>query len=436
MENVTEDKLDNVINLSEEKVIYRFKQEHCKREKVLSNGKKLVKENVLIMVERTKGESIRKSVHPVSEFLLEPKEGGGLPRVGSLKTKASYIVKFLNYVLIDSNDQYKADDVCDLRFEHGTEFLNYYGNSVKLGTVKNCEIALKGFYYFLCKKGVLKYVSLDDFEYGTNNNGDLYYPSKYIISPFHGVDYPSTVESNILHHLPQELIIIFIDTAITYTPEIALGVYFQFFGGLRVGEVVNISKSIITLKGPFGRYGVVVNLYDQKFRDDLKHYNAGGAVKKYRKQAIFPYKGGLLEKLYKAHISRYIATDGSKALFVNKDGNAMADFSYRYYFSKLRNKFLERLMNSNKSDLKNYSLDLQALKWSTHLGRGVFSNMIAEVANNIAQIRQARGDSSFDASFSYLSDSAKMGKELYNNQIDMWEMLLEEVEKGPSTNKN
>lgn len=430
MDKEIHDKLDNIINFSNEKIVYRFKQEVCKREKVLSSGKKVTKENVLILVERTKGESIRKKVHPISEFLLQSMERGGLPRIGSLKTKASYIVKFLNYVLIDNNSRFGLNDICDLRFEHGSEFLNDYGNSgVSFNTVKNCEIVLKGLYYFLSKKEALKDVSLDDFEYEIKDNGDLYYPSKYLKSPFYNVEYPSKSQSNILHYLPQELIIVFIDTAITYTPEIALGVYFQFFGGLRVGEVVNISKSVMTLKGPFGRYGIVVNLYDQNFRGDLKHYSSGGAVKKNRKQAIFPYKGGLLEKLYKAHINRYIATDGSNALFVNRDGTAMADFSYRYYFGKLKNKFLDRLKHSNNSDLKNYSLDLQALKWSTHLGRGVFSNMIAEVANNIAQIRQARGDSTFDASFSYLSDSAKMGRELYNNQLDMWKMLLEEVDK-------
>lgn len=430
-------KKNNVINLCEEKVTYRFKQEVCKRERVLPSGKKVIKENVLIMIERIKGDSIRVKVHPISEFLLQPMRKGGLPKVGSLKTKASYIVRFLNYILIDNNSEFKINDVYDLTFEHGTEFLNYYVDTgVKLGTVKNCENVLKELYFFLCKKESLKYISVNDFEYETKDNSDLYYPSEYIKSPFYGVEYPSEIQDNILHYLPKELIIIFIDTAITYTPEIALGVYFQFFGGLRVGEVVNISKSVITLKGPFGRYGIVVKLYDQKFRDDLKHYSSGGAVKKSRRQAIFPYKGGLLEKLYKTHISRYTATDGSNAIFVNKAGSAMADFSYTYYFSKLKNKFLERLKNSNNSDLKNYCIDLQAKKWSTHLGRGVFSNMIAEVANNIAQIRQARGDNSFDASFSYLSDSEKMAKELYNNQLDMWEMLLEEIENKSASNKD
>lgn len=425
------DKKDNMIDLEEEKIIYRFVQEIYKKEKVLGNGEIEVKENVLIMIEQAKGKSVRRKVHPVTEFLLQPMKKGGLPKVSSLKTKASYIIKFLNYVLIQKGNVFKVNDLYDLRFEHGVEFLGEYGTTgVKKNTVISCENVLKSFYYFLCRKGVLKNIKMDDFEIKEKKYESMYYPDTYINSPFYGVSYPSDKTTDILHYIPQELIIIFIDTAITYTQQIALGVYFQFFGGLRLGEVVNISKSAIRLKGPYGRYGMILSLTDRKFRKDLKHASSGGAVKKVRKQAVFPYKGDILGKLYKSHINKYISTDGSNALFVNNDGKAMTDFTYRYYFNKLKEKFLDRLKKSNSEELRNYSIDLRAKKWSTHIGRGVFSNMIAEVATNIAQIRQARGDNSYDASFAYLSDSAKMAQELYNNQIDMWRMLMEELENG------
>ena len=64
----------------------------------------------------------------------------------------------------------------------------------------------------------------------------------------------------------------------------------------------------------------------------------------------------MLEKLYKNHIDKYIATDDSNALFVNKDGKAMADFSYRYYFNKLKHKFLERLKIQIVKCLENSSI--------------------------------------------------------------------------------
>ncbi|WP_110114946.1 hypothetical protein [Bacillus sp. CGMCC 1.16541] len=403
---------------------YRFLQEVCKIEKVYPNGNKELKEYVLIMVEQNNEGCKRSIVHPLSEYLLQPSKRGGRLKVNSLSTKASYIVRFLNYVLIENSHVFRVNDVMDLRFEHGVEFLNYYATTgVKRDTVKACENELKQLYYFLAKKNVLKFISLSDFEHGNSK-----YDSRGIVeSPFYGIDYPDDDVDNVLHYLPQELVLIFLDTALTYVPRIALGVYFQFFGGLRVGEVVNISRSSVNLKGPFGKFGIVVNVKNRKFRKDLKHRSSGGAVKKIRKQAIYPYKGNVLEKIYKNHIENYKATDGSNALFVNDDGKAMTDYSYRYHFNKLKEIFIKRLKDSNDATIRNYAIFLKSKKWSTHLGRGVFSNMIAEVATNITQIRQARGDNTFDASMSYLSDTEKMTNELYNNQIDMWEMLIKDV---------
>lgn len=416
---------ENVIDFADERISYRFVQEVYKKNRKLNDGTVELKEYVLILLERKKGFSVRKKVHPITEFLLQPAKKGGLPKVASLKIKAFYIVKFLNYILIDNSNLYKVDEAGDLLIEHAVEFLNWFGESgVKESTVRSCENVLKDFYYFLCKKEVLKYVSLNDFEAIDNNQYSL---GTYIKSPFHGVEYPVQSSKNILHFLPQELIMYFIDTAMIYTPEIAFGVYSQFFGGLRVGEIVNCTIHSISPKGALCKYGFVVNLKNRKLRSDLKHYASGGAVKKIRRQAVFPYRGDILPKLYEKHIKNYTAKDGSGALFANKDGKPMTDYSYRYYFNKLKAKFIERLVKSNDIKLRNYGIDLQAMKWSTHLGRGVFTNMIAEVATNIAQIRQARGDSTFDAAFDYLSDTTKMANALYENHLDMWEMLIEEA---------
>lgn len=418
-------KNSNVISIKRN-IQYRFIHEVCKWEKVYSNGNKELKEYVLIMVEQDNGGGKRRVVHPLSEYLLQPRKRGGRLKVNSLTTKASYIVRFLNYILIENSHIFKVKDIMDLRFEHGVEFLNYYAiTGVKRETVKYCENELKQLYYFLAKRGVLNFISLSDFELGSSK----YDLTELIHSPFYGVDYPDDDYDNVLHYLPQELVLVFLDTVRSdkSVSRIALGVYFQFFGGLRVGEVVNISRSSISLKGPFGQFGIVVNLKNRKFRRDLKHRSSGGAVKKVRKQAIYPYKGNLLKNIYKNHIENYKATDGSNALFVNDDGKAMTDYSYRYYFNKLKKIFIKRLIDSDDVILRNYAVFLKSKKWSTHLGRGVFSNMIAEVATNITQIRQARGDNTFDASMSYLTDTEKMANELYNNQVDMWEMLLKDV---------
>jgi hypothetical protein len=138
----------------------------------------------------------------------------------------------------------------------------------------------------------------------------------------------------------------------------------------------------------------------------------------------------LLKKIYKFHIENFKCIDNSDALFVNRSGHAMTDVVYRYHFNKLRDKFISRLLNSNDIVLKTMGIDLQSRKWSSHIGRGIFSNMIADVSNNIAQIAQARGDSNLQSSLVYLSDSEKMAKLLYENETFMWNELIKTVNLG------
>lgn len=418
--------LNTVTDIDDLRISYRFVQETCKTERGKANGELIKNENVLIMIERKKGNSVIHKVHPVSEYLFRHSNNNKKYKINSLKKTASYLVKFLNYTVIENGAEYKIEDVWDLTFEHGELFLNKYSLSgVALETVLACEEVLKNFYFFLANKNVLKNISIGDFSYKVDESGTV----GSLESPFKGIIYPEEQPKNIEHDLPFDLVVMFIDTAMLHTPNIALGVYFQFFGGLRVGEVVNTAKSTLSLKGPFGRYGIVINLKNKNLRRKLKHSSSGGAVKKPRKQIVYPYKAGLLEKLYKKHISSYLYNQSEDALFINAKGLPMTDASYIYYFNKLKDIFITRLKNSNDIVLKQVAVNLQSRKWSTHIGRGVFSNMIAEVAENIAQIRQARGDSSWEASFSYLTDSSKMAIALSRNQNDMWKMLMEEVKQ-------
>ena len=60
--------------------------------------------------------------------------------------------------------------------------------------------------------------------------------------------------------------------------------------------------------------------------------------------------------------------------------------------------------------------------------------MIAEVADNINEIRQARGDKTFEGSIPYISNTKKMAMKLAENHEDMWELLVEDIEKDNSKN--
>ncbi|MCY9666417.1 hypothetical protein M5X11_15850 [Paenibacillus alginolyticus] len=70
---------------------------------------------------------------------------------------------------------------------------------------------------------------------------------KYVVSPFNGVIYPSKkTGSSVAHMIPEEFILPFLELAVKVANPIALGVYMQCFGGIRIGGLVNIKKSNIT----------------------------------------------------------------------------------------------------------------------------------------------------------------------------------------------
>lgn len=116
-------------------------------------------------------------------------------------------------------------------------------------------------------------------------------------------------------------------------------------------------------------------------------------------------------------LQNYIPTDGSDALFVNRNGQSMTGSSYRYHFNKAKNVFITQLRNSiNPVDRSNAS-KLENYEWSTHIGRGIFTNLLAEEATNPYDIALPRGDASIESSIVYQSNTMRM-KEKLEHRID------------------
>ncbi|TGV31335.1 hypothetical protein EN829_033305 [Mesorhizobium sp. M00.F.Ca.ET.186.01.1.1] len=254
-----------------------------------------------------------------------------------------------------------------LEFSHGCSFLNDLTRSGKSRvTVKSAERTLTEFFVFLSKKGIVK-IAPDEFK-----KSSMYYDARksYTLSPFDGVILPSrSKKSNTAHMIPEEYILPFLELAVQVANPIALGVYMQFFGGIRVGGLVNIRRSNITSIGAYGEHGLVVKLDTQMLRKDISDTSGSSFVKKPRKQYVFPIQDWL-SILYKKHLENYKPNDGSDALFINRGGKAMTGRTYRDYFTKLKRKFLEQLRKSSNPNDKVWALKLESMRWSTHLGRG------------------------------------------------------------------
>ncbi|MGG4094470.1 hypothetical protein [Paenibacillus lautus] len=381
----------------------------------------LNKHAVIVLQNKMNG---RLCIHPLTEFIFHYWK---YRAYNSQRLHANYLCSFLNYILIDNQQKYKLSSLKELRFSHGTDYLNELTKKDKSRmTLRKAERTLTLFFEFLAKKKLLVHVNESSLKkrllYGKSNQ-------KYTVSPFKGVIMPRNKQGHIAHDLPEQYILPFIELAVKTANPIALGIYMQCFGGIRQGELVNIRKSDVNSIGSFGEFGLVVRLEQKNLRMDIKDSAGSSGVKKPRRQIVFPIQDWL-QMLYRNHIENYPPMDGSDALFVNRDGKAMSGQSYRAYFSKLKKEFLKQLRKSSNPDDLIYAVKLEEYKWSTHLGRGIFTNLLAEEADNPYDIALPRGDSNLASSLVYQGNTERMRKKLENRMQHLYKDYLPKLIKN------
>ena len=228
------------------------------------------------------------------------------------------------------------------------------------------------------------------------------------------------------HTLPHKYILPFIRMSIHTAPSIALAVYFSIFGGLRIGEVVNITLKDITPYGDiFGKGGIKLSLTSRLLRPDIKDTSGTSYVKKSRLQFVYNIKN-ILPALFEEHLKflrnslNISELPSDTPLFINRDGNAMTGNSMRYHFDKVKKNFINELARSNNSDDVITSINLISTKWSFHIGRGTFTNLIAKVAHNPYEIALSRGDSSIFSALTYMADSTELKHSIEQILDDMF----------------
>ena len=348
-------------------------------------------------------------IHRLSSFLYKYKNNA--PKYVS--DIADDIVVFLNYIYFTLNSK-ELKCIEDLTFDIGTNFLEMYSNNRSYHSTIKMDKNLTNFYFFLCEKKLLKYISTSDFNLSVSRNG-----KKIIESPFKGT-YRLYKEnsSKPTHNMDLDIMFDFIYAVCEHSPNIALGVYFQFFGGLRISEVISLEYSDLSLKGYFGSQGISLNIQRKDLRPDLK----SGFIKKSKKtrnQTVQSFSN-LLSNLYKYHIKHFKSYEHNAIFVTPTNGLPMTESTYRNYFNKAKKQFLKALCKSDDITLKSKGFLLQNKKWSTHVGRGVFSNNIASVAKNIAELASCRGDSTYNASLTYVTDNSDVETKIYNLMSDYY----------------
>lgn len=345
-------------------------------------------------------------LHPFTDFILNWRWA-----YNSYNTKrkhANNLVRFLNFLLENRKNLY-ISSVSQIDISIANTYLNSLTNEFKKrNTVLDAGRTLTYFYVWLSKQNCLPNVDnnyIESKQMKNPKNNSSYYES--LFQPI----LPVNEKSNKLHLLPTRYIPLFLEIASIYAHPIALGIYLQIFGGLRVGEVVNIKRT--QLKRSVNSSDFLLDIREQYFRTDIKDTAGGNYVKKNRKQIVLQVNDWA-DIFLKEHLMHYEDKDidDTGALFINRDGKPMTAKSYSQYFYKVKNKFIDFLNDCGEVEDKIVAMNLRNVNWGTHIGRGTFTNLIAEEIENPAELMFMRGDSNLLSSLPYLAKTERVRKKV------------------------
>lgn len=350
---------------------------------------------------------------------------------------ASEIVKFLNFCKNNLEEEefqiLKEKGISGLDLIHGAKYITYQTLRSKQGEIESdyvyrMERFLIKFYKWLLNRNI---ITMDEFISDSN------------ISPFNDIElgtlYPKKLES-ISSKLVDfgedriKLVHNFLLIAEEICPDVALGFAFQFFGGLRRSEVVNLVKDSFSMPG-FGENfvnnnsSIILKVRDNQDKLFL-HLDTlvTEQVKKPRDQMVLPFN--ILKRLIEKHKNELKILEqtgkiiNKDALFIDKKtGLAINGQQYNRRFNKVKMAFLKFLSDNNYRDF-DY---LNDNPWSTHIGRGVFTNIMLDQTEDVIATVIARGDKTLDTVLDYI-DRRKALKYTQSIVKDFKENLKNEKE--------
>ncbi|MEK4230494.1 hypothetical protein [Solibacillus sp. FSL H8-0538] len=364
--------------------------------------------------------------HPLTNFIKSELDRKSL----SINTQQNYaeeIKKFLHFILecIENEDEMflhlEKEGIYGLELQHGARYISFLTNRVKLEQIQPSQVfrserILVRFFRWLKEQQIIK-ENVQYREEIRNFKGDR----KIItISPFDnfelGTEYPNKkinkqqIKERKLHDFGMgrlDLVNLFLRVAELEAPDIALGIAFQFYGGLRRGEVVNLLRRSIKEPQKNGSGEFTINIQDNwriLFSD--KELTVFEQVKKVRTQAIF--KVPIVLELYEKHkeillrLERAGKIKNNKAMFCSiHTGKPITGMAYWERYTKIKDKFLEYVLEASEKDY----LLLTSKPWSTHIGRGIYTNMLVFLLRwSASEVAIARGDSNIESAQSYIEE--------------------------------
>lgn len=362
--------------------------------------------------------------------------------INNAKNAAYVLCSFLNYVklqVIEDDDELfeaiKKKGLYGLDFYHVASYLNFcldIKNNAD-STVKSYEKQILKFYKYLKDAGILgKSVKLTYVlakVQGSNKK-------KLIIeNPFDKkgtkVHYSGNKKGRKikLNNMEEHIWQLFLEVSEKYEPSITLAIAYQMFGGLRRGEIVNLCLNSVKKERSFDRSMMCLFIRDnQENIFNTKDVELDKCqVKKERDQQVFNFNSRLHE-YYNKHLKLRenilkVNKKKTEALFVDNNGDAMDGKTYQRFWSRVKRRFLIALKESSYSYY--YDFCNQESVWSTHIGRGIFTNLCLEygLAKTARELANLRGDRNEKSSIPYI-DLFKQAKKI----IKTLNILGEDVE--------
>ncbi|MFL0473450.1 site-specific integrase [Priestia sp. 179-F W1.4 NHS] len=409
---------------------YRFK---VKETEVLEDYNGMLKPSRVITIVIEDENTGIEIPHPLTDFIKLYFENNGVS-LNTQKAPARVMCNFLNFIYTQIDEG--NSDFINLRYEgikginliHGSKYLSYLtAKNLKRKTVKYHDFYLTKFYKFLKDQSLLK-ESIEIKE--LNNNYGRETTESIFNKASLGTVYPSRRKSGTHNYKIKDfgenrylLVSEFLEEVKQIAPEIAFGVALQFFGGLRRGEVVNLSRADLKVKY---RQSLHVHIRDNRellfsrLRDTSKEY-----AKRLNYLGLHLTQQVILDNdflwdLYDNHMKdldikirdRRIKT--SALIFYDRDGYPMSGTVYERRFNKVKRVFLNKLKNT-KGRYEDYE-HLSSGSWGTHIGRGIFTNFLIDMNLSLLQIAIARGDRNVDSALAYIDE--KMTKKTLRHVID------------------
>ncbi|ATP41054.1 hypothetical protein CSE16_13895 [Solibacillus sp. R5-41] len=346
--------------------------------------------------------------HPITRFIEDILERRKF-EINTIKAYAEDLKGFLNYIVEEEGDI----GLKDIKIQHAINYLNFlneriYLNQIGEYTYKRRAKVLEWFFKWLKDKDYL------DEKLHSDVYANMFIENKMIIIKKNMFDHPeyglvlakeertgNLLGSEVIHDFPNnriEYMKTFLEFTLSVVPEIALGIALQFFGGLRKGEVVNLTidafPKTITNKDPY-YIVIVLDRFDEIFENKISSVHE--QVKVPRNQIVLNL--GIAHEIYTLHLKRRnkIKTT-SNAMFVSGKGTPICGQTYIKKFNYVKELFLDYMLIKDRRTYEYLTLH----EWSSHFGRGVFTNfLLDDLGWDLEDVRLMRHDKRVDTTQIY-----------------------------------